>query len=515
MWWRVADFDDEAEDETKTRNNEVPLLLLKTQIHESNNNNNNNNNLLQSAIEDCNDPNLENFACLISSYDRRMMTKKKSRKCHSIYGSGLIERLQNHRYKMCEPNNNHHNDDDASSSSSLTCFSDRIHSEHNIDTSVCGGSNLALDFTKMEDGDFPWLSFQSGALSLSQCSISPSIKQNHWNFMHCLKDWMDLGFRLLPNNNNDNKFPCHQQEIEDESSSSDHFFVTRSGDSSPFALAHDWVNTVIVFAVGNVSRLKSRIHIMERMTVGFYSPMWSLAFSPGKSIEWFPDFRQKKNVCFGRKNKNRKNNDDSNNRNHEKVWFNIPARLSPLNNSDDCGASPIIRFTSDLLVSSVGAHRVHSPKNHFIITFIVRRNYQTGHTIERRIPNWRDLVQGLKDHFAANNDADKNLIIHAIDYADFDFDQQLNISRSTDLLIGMHGAGLIQAMFLPMHGGLFEFFCPDRPPGNNRYENLARRLGIKYASYNIEDSQNVVPVKVAVLEIEKLVRIVREEKKKM
>src|SRR3989338_9654436 len=111
--------------------------------------------------------------------------------------------------------------------------------------------------------------------------------------------------------------------------------------------------------------------------------MWSLAFSPGKSIEWFPDFRQKKNVCFGRKKKNGKNNDDSNNRNHEKVWFNIPARLSPLYNSDDCGASPIIRFTSDLLVSSVGAHRVHSPKNHFIITFIVRRNYQTGHTIER------------------------------------------------------------------------------------------------------------------------------------
>ena len=98
-------------------------------------------------------------------------------------------------------------------------------------------------------------------------------------------------------------------------------------------------------------------------------------------------------------------------------------------------------------------------------------------------------------------------------YADLDFDQQVLVSRSTDVLVGMHGAGLVQALFLPRHGGVFEFFCPDRPSSNTRYEELARRLRRRYASYSLTTDDNRVPVHDAVAAIAKLLRRVYDCKR--
>merc|ERR1711924_368737 len=99
--------------------------------------------------------------------------------------------------------------------------------------------------------------------------------------------------------------------------------------------------------------------------------------------------------------------------------------------------------------------------------------------IGRRIKNTNELVAQLR--------AIPGTVVSALDYAEFDFDQQANISRSTDLLVGMHGAGLIQSMFLPEHGGVFEFFCPDRPSSNIRYRELTKRLQLGYDSYSLGD----------------------------
>ena len=121
---------------------------------------------------------------------------------------------------------------------------------------------------------------------------------------------------------------------------------------------------------------------------------------------------------------------------------------------------------------------------------IILGNYATGHFIGRRISNTHALVEGLRKI--------PNVVVSALDFAEFDFDQQLNISRATDLLVGMHGAGLIQTMFMPQWGGLFEFFCPDRPSSNIRYRELTKRLGLHYASFSLEGDSvpvtNVVPL---------------------
>lgn len=521
---------------SSSRDNRSDELLMRTQLHVAADVAGDvNGRLLATAIRDCNnDHEVTAFACFIRSYERQISSEKQSERCSGLYGIGLIDRLQRQRHAMCSPL--------SSSSSSLTCFSDRIAPDHSIDTAVCGATNFVVDFSKMLDGDFPWLSFQRGALLLSRCELMPAAdRSKFWTFMHCLRDWMDLGLDVVTddhNNNNNrrrvvddaggNRGEC-PAPLQPSSSSSlsgdvvlDEFFVTRSGDYSPFALAHDWVNTVILFAVANISRRAVHINLMDRMTVGFFSPMWSLAFSPGRPVSWFPDLRRPQR------------SDDSDNARHgckshavRRGWFNIPARLSPLYNNDDCGESALLRFTSDLLLSSVGALNVVAPRNCFVVVVIVRRNYATGHSIERRIPNWRELVAALRTDLPLALLRDKksnqqkhqqnivsltDVVVHAIDYADYDFDVQLNITHSADMVVGMHGAGLIQSWFLPRSGGVFEFFCPDRPPSNNRYENLARRLGLLYSSLNIDSDQNVVPVAQAVSAIRSLAKKVAAKK---
>lgn len=470
--------------------------------------------LSTAVMKDCGgDLELNDFYCLIRSYERQIVGADSSASCRNVYGAGLIERLRRHNYDMCAGGegkiaygSSSFSSSPSSSSTTLHCFSDRIAPDHTVNTAVCGGRNLRVDYSKMLDGDFPWLSFQPGALEVGRECVDVAVhgrqqqqqQQPQWQFMHCLRDWMELGLRQGKFGSGDDVSVSRGGGDDDSPLS---FFVTRSGDYSPFALAHDWVNTVIAFAVANISRTRVQLHMMDRMTVGFFTPMWNLAFSPRRPIKWFPDLR-------------RHHKQQQQQQKYKRAFFNIPARLSPLYNSDNCGVSPILRFTSDLLVSRVGAHAVRSPTSHFVIVLIVRRNYATGHSIERRIPNWRALASALRTDKQLAAAIPNSVVLHALDYADFDFDQQLNISRSADLIVGMHGAGLIQAIFLPPHGGIFEIFCPDRPPGNNRYENLARRLGIQYGSFYTEDATNAVPVPQVVSGIARLAQKVARNKKK-
>jgi hypothetical protein len=369
-------------------------------------------------------------------------------------------------------------------------MSARVSSEHEMDTSVCGAQNMVLDVSRIGDGDFPWLAFHRGTWQ-AQCARVGGAAARHWQFMHCLKDWMDLGFEDLPLRASP---PRCDIEV-----SHPVLFVTRSGDYSPFALVHDWVNALILLAATNTSRLELEVVIMDRMTTGFFTPMWQMAFAPSHRLRWFPDVREEwrsKRVCF------------------RQAFFNIPARLSPLYNSDSCGASPIIRLLSDLLLAQVGADALMPTRRRVVLTVIMRMNYATGHVIERRIPNSDELVDALRAVGTVGLAGGQRLplLVHALDYSDLDFDQQLRVSRSTDVLIGMHGAGLIQAIFQPLHGGVFEFFCPDRPPSNTRYENLARRLGLQYGSLNIEDPTNKVPTARAVEAVMTLASLVARRK---
>lgn len=406
---------------------------------------------------------LDDFECLMRAYDKEL---DPSPACSRKFGAKLLDKYRGNNVTMCGG---------PGSSSQVHCGITRAHSAHDIDTAVCGAANAAINYDSIANGDFPWLAFGHGALGV-RCDVRADAKQSSWHFMHCLKDWMDLGFT-----------PTRGRARCDTTVSEPTYFMTRSGDYSPFALIHDWVNSVLLYAAGGLRPSATRVVIMDRMTVGFFTPVWQLLFSPQHELEWFPDMREKylgKTACY------------------DQAWFNIPARLSPLYNEDACVGSAWIRLSADLVMASVGGLRTASIPDRVVVTVIIRRNYATGHPIGRRIGNAEQLVSAIRD-------LDKTLIVNALDYADLDFDQQVNVSRATDVLVGMHGAGLIQALFLPPYGGLFEFFCPDRPSSNIRYKELSKRVALAYASYSIPGDDNVVPLGHAVPQIGRLIATVR------
>lgn len=95
----------------------------------------------------------------------------------------------------------------------------------------------------------------------------------------------------------------------------------------------------------------------------------------------------------------------------------------------------------------------------------------------RRILNEYELVEALKKKSA-------NYQVNVVDFGHHKpFLEQMHIIANTDILIGMHGAGLTHCLFLPDYGALFELYnCDDE----NCYKDLANLRGVKYITWTNE-----------------------------
>jgi hypothetical protein len=416
------------------------------------------------------------FACRLKAY-RALVPQASVRNsmCDGVYGAHLVDRFRASEVTLC-----------SSTGTTLKCKMLTVHGTHDVDTSVCRAQHAVVVFDNIQHGDYPWLNFRQGALELACTDTAEGSRirsEPDKHFMHCVADWMTLGYQAV----GDGVSPPACDAFDDTPT----VFVTRSGDYSPFALTHDWINMVVLLAAEGLRTEDIQIVIMDRMTAGFYTPVWQFAFSPSRQVLWFPDIHDAhhslhhRRVCY------------------RNAYFNIPARLSPIYNEDECGAempgayrSPLYHVYRDHILHSfhslgtVGGlpTRIASV---VVVTLIMRRNYATGHSIGRRIANADALTHALRRELTSSG---VQFIVNQVDYAEHNFDVQLNISRATDVLIAMHGAGLAQMMFMHPWGGVFEFFCPEKPSSNYRYRQLANKMGLRYDSFSIGDERNEVPI---------------------
>ncbi|XP_042901667.1 EGF domain-specific O-linked N-acetylglucosamine transferase isoform X1 [Parasteatoda tepidariorum] len=91
----------------------------------------------------------------------------------------------------------------------------------------------------------------------------------------------------------------------------------------------------------------------------------------------------------------------------------------------------------------------------------------------RRILNEDELISSLKVY--------PELLVKKVNFnRQMSFTEQLKISYNTDILIGIHGAGLTHMLFMPEWGSVFEIFnCEDE----SCYADLARLKGLKYLTW--------------------------------
>ena len=60
---------------------------------------------------------------------------------------------------------------------------------------------------------------------------------------------------------------------------------------------------------------------------------------------------------------------------------------------------------------------------------------------------------------------------------------QLRIVARTDILVGMHGAGLSHALFLPSHGGLIEFYPTYYTSDNVHFKQFSQWRRLHYVRW--------------------------------
>lgn len=94
---------------------------------------------------------------------------------------------------------------------------------------------------------------------------------------------------------------------------------------------------------------------------------------------------------------------------------------------------------------------------------------------QRKILNIEQLVQSLR-----NSNKLIDVKLYNFDDGKFNFTSQLEIIQNTDILVGMHGAGLTHTLFLPDWASVIELYnCGDA----DCYKDLSRLRGVFYYTW--------------------------------
>ncbi|KAK4071564.1 hypothetical protein Purlil1_13375 [Purpureocillium lilacinum] len=131
-----------------------------------------------------------------------------------------------------------------------------------------------------------------------------------------------------------------------------------------------------------------------------------------------------------------------------------------------CRDSTLVKtFVSRVLA----LYKVVTPTKHdskVIVTFVRRTN-------TRKLVDEDAHMQALRDRIS-------HMELRIVDFGTIPFAQQLEIAQQTDLLVGVHGAGLTHSMFLQPGSAVLEIL----PEGLQQrgFRNLAQMLGIDYFS---------------------------------
>lgn len=118
------------------------------------------------------------------------------------------------------------------------------------------------------------------------------------------------------------------------------------------------------------------------------------------------------------------------------------------------------------------------------IVIVFRRDYvaharnPTGR-ISRKISNELELLRNVSNAF-------RNHTVHGVQLDLLPVTEQIRLSLKTDILVGMHGAGLTHVMFLPSHAGLIELF-PRKFIKMSHIEFIASWRKLKYSSWQNTD----------------------------
>ena len=124
------------------------------------------------------------------------------------------------------------------------------------------------------------------------------------------------------------------------------------------------------------------------------------------------------------------------------------------------------------------------PSGALRVTLVVREDYRATArsapgTVERKFANAPELVKAL--------DATPGIAARAVALEELGLRDQLRLALESDVLVGMHGAGLVHALFLPPWAGVVELYPASRSTRLRHFRRLAAWRGLAYRRWRNRD----------------------------
>lgn len=147
--------------------------------------------------------------------------------------------------------------------------------------------------------------------------------------------------------------------------------------------------------------------------------------------------------------------------------------------------SPFTLFRKHVLSTcgvddSIQTSSYREPKK---VVIVLRKQYKRhpfdAGKVERVLENEADLLLGIQNHFPGAE-------VQGIHLEDLDICQQIAVVHSADILVGLHGAGLVHLWWLKDLAVVLEL-VPNYERDNPTFRMLSALTGTNYVSHNIDD----------------------------
>ena len=155
----------------------------------------------------------------------------------------------------------------------------------------------------------------------------------------------------------------------------------------------------------------------------------------------------------------------------ENIIIPLAGKSNPMWQGDwkphSCSHSALLSVFSDRVLDFFKVDRtVKKDDSPLVLTFIDRHE-------KRRLMGKEDYVEELRKTYP-------DVKVQMVNFAAIPLAEQLKVIRGTDILVGVHGAGLTHAMFLPPDSALVEILPAEFQ--HKGFRNLAQMLGHRYFS---------------------------------
>ncbi|KAF1316272.1 hypothetical protein FI667_g15546, partial [Globisporangium splendens] len=152
--------------------------------------------------------------------------------------------------------------------------------------------------------------------------------------------------------------------------------------------------------------------------------------------------------------------------------------MQHLNDVEPCHASQLFKQFREVALTTMG---VSSSKpaplegEAVVVTVITRRPYK-GRTVQRVWVNEDEVLDKMRDEYKH-----LNVVFQSVDFVDLTIAQQMNVTANSDIVIGMHGAGMVNVLWTRPETLVVEIFPKRRRRWG--YRNLCQFVGCDWHEF--------------------------------